>query len=85
MSVPQPPPVDTGNQLLAETPSQLSASLVETAAGQRLALTVRTTSATVTVLLGGKDAKEWAATLTAAAVQMSSSGLAVANGRLRQQ
>jgi hypothetical protein len=38
----QPPPVDSGNQLLAETPAQLTVALVGTPDGQRMALTIRT-------------------------------------------
>ena len=82
MMPPQPvPPVDPGNHLLAEGPAQLSCTLVETPAGQRLAVTVRTTSATLTVLLQAADAKTWAASLAQIAGQMSASGLIVANGK----
>ena len=77
MSAPVPP-FDPGNQLLAEVPSQISTTMLDTPAGQRLAITVRTTSATVTVLLGGADAKAWAAQLTAVAAGMSGAGLVVA-------
>ena len=48
-----PPPFDTGNTLLGEQPAQLVTAAVQTPAGQRLALTVRTPSATVTVFLAG--------------------------------
>lgn len=75
-----PPPVDPGNQLLAETPAQLSTALLSTPKGQRMALTVRTASVTVTVLLAAADAKAWAAQLTATAASMSASGLVVAAG-----
>ena len=74
---PQPAPVDTGNQLLAEGPAQLSAALMASPAGQRMALTIRTTSTTVTVLLSAADAKVWAATITGAAGKMSAAGLIV--------
>ena len=51
MSMPQQaPPVDAGNALLAETPAQLSTALLGTPAGQRMALTIRTASTTLTVL-----------------------------------
>jgi hypothetical protein len=73
-----PPPVDQGNQLLAETPAQLSTALLDTPAGQRLAMTVRTASTTVTVLLDGADAKTWGKQLSGAAASMSASGLVVA-------
>lgn len=79
MTTPVPvPPFDQGNQLLAEVPAQLSTALVDTPKGQRLALTIRTPSATQTVFLGGPDAKAWAAQLTRDAAAMSSSGLVIA-------
>lgn len=52
MSQPDQLPVDLGNQLLGETPAQLATALLDTPAGQRLALTIRTASTTLTVLLG---------------------------------
>jgi len=79
MTTPQPAtPFDQGNPLLGETPAQMTTVLIDTPSGQRLALTVRTPSTTVTVLLAGKDAQEWARALTKAADTMSSSGLIVA-------
>jgi hypothetical protein len=75
-----PAPFDTGNQLLSEQPAQLSTAIIDTPAGQRLATTIRTTSATLTVLLAGKDARAWAVALTRAAESMSAAGLVVANG-----
>ncbi len=79
MTTPQPAtPFDQGNPLLGETPAQMTTVLIDTPAGQRLALTVRTPSTTVTVLLAGKDAQEWARALTKAADTMSASGLVVA-------
>lgn len=72
-----PPPADTGNQLLAEGPAQLTTALVATPSGQRLLLTIRTASATVTVFLQGPDAKKWAAQLSADASRMSGAGLVV--------
>lgn len=72
------PAFDQGNSLLGETPAQLTVALIGTPLGQRLALTVRTPSTTLTVLLGGKDAQAWAANLTKAADSMSASGLIVA-------
>lgn len=80
MTTPGPPPVDQGNQLLAEGPSQITTALIPTPAGQRMVLTVRTASATVTVLLGKQDAETWAANIAGAAAKMSVSGLVVANG-----
>jgi hypothetical protein len=83
---PPPPaaPFDTANSLLGEQPAQLVTALVATPAGQRLALTVRTPSATVTVFLAGQDARAWAARLTRDADGMSVSGLVVANGAVPQ-
>jgi hypothetical protein len=83
--MPAPPPAapfDAGNALLAEQPAQLVTAVVQTPAGQRLALTVRTPSATVTVFLPGPDAKAWAARLTTDAGSMSASGLVIAGGVL---
>ncbi len=77
---PQPAVIDPGNALLAETPSNLVTGLVETPQGQRLAVTVRTASTTLTVLLAPADAKAWAAAVSQAAGQMSVSGLIIANG-----
>lgn len=77
--VPQPvAPFDAGNSLLSEQSAVLVASLVDTGAGQRLALTIRTATTTLTVLLQGPDAKTWAAQLTQAAAAMSSAGLVAA-------
>ncbi len=78
MTTPPVSPFDQGNPLLAETPSQMTTVLLDTPAGQRLALTIRTPSATMTVLLAGKNAREWAAMLTRTADTMSASGLIVA-------
>ena len=79
----QVPPFDLGNHLLAETPSQLTTQVRDTPAGQRLILTVRTTSATVSVMLDGPDAKAWAAQVTRDSAAMSGSGLIVANGAVK--
>jgi len=73
-----PPPVDPGNGLLAETPAQLSCALIDTPNGQRLALTIRTTSTTLTLLMGHADARAWGAQLGDMAGRMSKSGLVVA-------
>ena len=83
MSEPEIPAWDLGNQLLAEGPAQLSTALVDTPLGQRLVMTVRTTSATVSVQLGGQDAKAWAAQMTRDSAAMSGSGLIVANGAVK--
>ena len=79
MSTPQPPQVvDPSNSLLGETPATLVTALVETPQGQRLVLTIRTASTTLTVLLAAADAKAWANQIKAIADQMSASGLIVA-------
>ncbi len=84
MTTPMPEiPVDQANPLLSETPARIITALLETPAGQRLALTIRTPSTTLTVLLGSQDAKTWAQLLTNAAAQMSQSGLIVANGHMQ--
>lgn len=74
----EPQPVDPFNPLLGETAAALSTALVETPHGQRLVLTIRTTSTTLTVLLAAADAKTWATQIKAIADQMSASGLIVA-------
>jgi len=84
MTIPPPPtPLDQGNQFLAETPAQLTTSLAGTPQGQRLALTIRTSSTTLTVLLSAADAATWARQLTTTAGQMSKTGLVIAgNGHI---
>jgi len=52
---------DTSNPLLALGPSALSCGIVATDEGNRLIVTVRTSSATVTVGLTGKEASAWLA------------------------
>ena len=81
---PQLPPVDTGNQLLAEVAAVFTTALIDTPHGQRLAMTIRTASTTLTVLLQAADAKKWGAQLTAQASAMSAAGLVIANGHIRQ-
>jgi hypothetical protein len=76
----QVPVADMANALLGETPAQLVTQLVDTPAGQRLAMTIRTPSTTLTVFLAAADAKTWARQLGGEAAGMSASGLVVANG-----
>jgi len=76
------PPFDAGNGLLGEQPALLTTSIIDTPAGQRLAMTVRTPSATLTVFLHGPDAKAWAGQLGRDAARMSGAGLIVANGQI---
>lgn len=78
-------PYDTGNVLLGETPAELACTVVPTGDGQRLAVTIRTASTTLTVLLSKQDARLWAGAIKGNADKMSSliaatSGLAQAGG-----
>lgn len=82
MTAPQVPPVDTGNQLLAEVPALFTTAVLGTPQGQRMALTIRTATTTLTVMLQGPDARNWARQFTATAESMSVAGLVVANGHL---
>lgn len=68
---PQPPPFDPGNQLLAGGPAQLSVDEVMTPQGKLGVLTIRTTSATVSVFLSREDLATWAATIQRKADDMS--------------
>lgn len=65
------PPVDPGNQLLADHGAQIACAPVDTSAGQRLALTIRTPSTTLTVFLQKQDAENWAAMIAQAALSVS--------------
>jgi len=56
---PAAPVFDTGNQLLTDGPAQLVTAPLDTPVGQRLALTVRTGSTTVTVFLAKDDVARW--------------------------
>ena len=83
--MPQPqqvPPFDAGNQLLGEQPAQFTTAKLPTPLGERLAVTIRTPSATVTVFLNGKDAKAWSAQFARDASAMSAAGLVVPGGVL---
>jgi hypothetical protein len=80
-AMPQPLPVDAGNDLLGECPAALFLAVMEIpGAGQRLAVTIRTASTTLTVLLNRDDAKLWAANIARGAAQMSAAGLVIAGG-----
>lgn len=56
---PAAPVFDVGNILLSDGPAQLTTAPVSTPGGQRLAVTVRTGSTTVTVFLAKDDVKNW--------------------------
>ena len=53
------PPVDLGNSLLAIVPQNLTSSVQETPAGQRLCVTIRTVDTTLTVFLAADEAQQW--------------------------
>jgi hypothetical protein len=72
------PPVDEGNPILEQTAARLSTSIADGPQGERMILTIRTTSGTLTVFLNGPDAKAWAQTISSMARQMSGGGLIVA-------
>jgi len=74
------PSYDKGNQLLGELPAQLTTDVTEFPSGQRLILTIRTPTTTLTVFLQGADAKKWAHQLSSEAAMMSDAGLIAANG-----
>lgn len=77
------PLYDEGNKLLGELPAQLSTDVIDTIAGQRLCLTIRTPTTTLTVFLRGADAKTWAKQLASESSVMSDSGLIAGNGNLK--
>lgn len=83
MSTAQPKatPYDTGNTLLEETPAQMTAVWLSTRAGYRLAVTIRTSSATVTAMLSGPDIGNWAALLREASRKDMTTGGIVVAGR----
>ena len=64
-------PVDMSNYLLDGGPAVLTTSVVDTTGGQRLALTIRTTSTTLTVMLGALELRAWAAQLARDAARMA--------------
>ena len=76
----QVPPFDQGNMLLTEQAAQLTTAKVPAPDGERMVLTIRTASTTLTVLLTGQDAKTWAAQISREADAMSGTRLVVASG-----
>lgn len=64
-------PFDAANSLLADHGAQATCSVVGTSAGQRLALTIRTPSTTLTVFLQKQDAEQWAQMIAQAALNVS--------------
>jgi hypothetical protein len=81
--VPSESPADNGNRLLEETPAQLMTGLVQTPKGQRLYVTIRTNSTTLTVFLTGAGAKVWAEQFAKEAAAIPGAGLIAANGALK--
>jgi hypothetical protein len=71
------PPVDFGNKLLSIVPVNLTVSLQETPAGQRLAVTVRTVDTTLTVFLAKDEVEAWQTALASGKAGMT--GLILGN------
>jgi hypothetical protein len=65
------PLVDAGNQFLGEYPAELVTGKVQGPQGERLAMTIRSGPATVTVMLGRDAAMAWAAQLEAGAASLT--------------
>jgi hypothetical protein len=80
VTAPQIPAIDLGNGLLSEGPAQFTTAVVDTPRGQRLALTIRTPTTTLTILLIGRDARAWSEQFSRDAKLLSGSGLIVAGG-----
>lgn len=77
MTSPVPQFIDAGNELLAQVPARLDTGTIDVpGAGKLGVLTLRTTSATVTVFLGAEDLRSWGALLTSLAGQVG--GIAMA-------
>lgn len=64
-------PFDTGNQLFAEVPAELTTTVVNGPGGQRLAVTIRTASTTLTVLLEKDWASRWRDQFASAVASMN--------------
>lgn len=76
------PAADPGNLFLSEGPSGLSSTVISTPAGQRLMLTIRTPSTTLTVFLQKPMGEEWVKVIQNGLDQMSSLMVAPANVQL---
>lgn len=68
--------IDPSNRLLNQTPSVLTTGRIQTPMGDRGVITIRTDSATLTVMLAKPELMNWIKSLQEMASQMS--GLAVA-------
>jgi hypothetical protein len=67
----QLPPFDPTNPHLTECPATLTASVIQTTVGPRLALTIRHAAGSATVFLARDNAIEWGQLIQQAASQMS--------------
>jgi hypothetical protein len=76
--LPGPSPFDAANELLAEVPANLMLSMIQTPPGQRMTLTIRTATTTLTVVLTKEKAAEWGQLISGQAGLMTGSGLFVA-------
>lgn len=71
MNAPEPAPYDTGNALLGGGPASLTTAEVMTPGGKVAAVTMRTSSATVTAFLNKDELQTWGQALLAQANQMT--------------
>lgn len=78
----QMPAADPGNPFLGPGPSGLSSAVIDTPQGQRLMLTVRTASTTVTVFLEKVHGEQWVNVINDGLSKMSSLITAPANVQL---
>lgn len=78
----QRPPADPGNVLLTEVPSELSTTVIDTPNGQRLMVTVRTPSTTLTLFLQKQMGESWIEVIQTSVDQMTSLTIAPANIKL---
>jgi hypothetical protein len=76
----QVPITDPGNPFIGEYPAMLSAQPVPTPGGQRLAVTMRVGSGTLTALLAKDDAERWRDVLSQETARMN--GLILPGGAL---
>jgi hypothetical protein len=71
------PPVDVGNRLLGECAAELQTGLVKTPRGERMTVTIRTPSTTVTVFLDQPTGQQWSDQFRGTVRRFSSGGLVV--------
>jgi hypothetical protein len=62
---------DPGNNLLGPAPAEMTLSLVNTPSGQQLAMTIRTSSTTLTVFLSKGSGETWRDQLSGMLAQMN--------------